>query len=33
VKKHNVDVDEVVDGKIKRIWRYDNPNELVVPGP
>ena len=33
IKKHLVDVDEVKDGRIVRIWRYDNPIELVAPGP
>jgi predicted ester cyclase len=33
VKKHNVDVDEIKDGRIVRVWRYDNPNELLAAGP
>jgi hypothetical protein len=33
IRKHNVDVDEVKDGRIVRVWRYDNPIELVAPGP
>ncbi len=31
VKEHVVDVDEMRDGKIARVWRFANPNELVGP--
>lgn len=33
VKLHIVEVDEVVNAKIARVWRYDNPNEMAAPGP
>lgn len=33
VKIHVVDVDEIRDGKIASVWRYDNPNEMTAPGP
>jgi SnoaL-like polyketide cyclase len=33
VKLHVVDVDEIRNGKIAAIWRYDNPNEMTAPGP
>jgi hypothetical protein len=26
-----VDIDEIHDGKISRIWRYDNPSQIVAP--
>jgi predicted ester cyclase len=33
VRFHVVDVNEVRDGRIARIWRYDNPLEATAPGP
>jgi ketosteroid isomerase-like protein len=33
IRFHVVDVNELKDGRIARIWRYDNPNEAVAPGP
>jgi steroid delta-isomerase-like uncharacterized protein len=27
------DVAEIRDGKIARIWRYDNPSQILAPGP
>jgi hypothetical protein len=33
IKKHNIDVDEIKDNRIVRVWRYDNPGELLVAGP
>jgi ketosteroid isomerase-like protein len=33
VRLHVADVDEIHDGKITRIWRFDNPSELSAPGP
>jgi hypothetical protein len=33
VKMHVVEVDDIRNGKIASIWRYDNPNELTAPGP
>jgi ketosteroid isomerase-like protein len=33
VKLHVADVAEVRNGKIARIWRYDNPAEMNTPGP
>ena len=29
VRLHVVDIDEMRDGKIARVWRYDNPAEIV----
>jgi hypothetical protein len=31
VKEHLVEVDEIRDDKIARIWRFANPNEIVGP--
>lgn len=31
VRLHIVDVAEIRDGKIARIWRYDNPSEIATP--
>ena len=33
VKLHLVEVDEVENARIARIWRYDNPSEIATPGP
>jgi ketosteroid isomerase-like protein len=33
VRLHVVDVNELRDGRIARIWRYDNPVEITSPGP
>ena len=33
VRLHVVDVNEIKEGKIARIWRYDNPAEIMAPGP
>jgi len=33
VKLHVVDVAEVQNAKIARVWRYDNPSEMATPGP
>jgi hypothetical protein len=33
VRLHLVDVNEMRDGKISRVWRYDNPGEIMSPGP
>ncbi len=33
IRLHIVDVDEIRDGKIARVWRYDNPGEILAPGP
>jgi hypothetical protein len=33
VKLHAVDVAEVQNAKIARVWRYDNPSEMATPGP
>ncbi len=33
VKLHVVEVDEVANAKLARIWRYDNPSEIATPGP
>jgi ketosteroid isomerase-like protein len=33
VRLHVVDVDEIRNGKIARVWRYDNPAEITSPGP
>jgi hypothetical protein len=33
IKKHNLDVDEIQNGRIVHVWRYDNPTELIVAGP
>jgi ketosteroid isomerase-like protein len=33
IRLHVVDVDELRDGRIARVWRYDNPIETVSPGP
>jgi ketosteroid isomerase-like protein len=33
VRLHVADVDEIRDGKIARVWRYDNPGEIAQPGP
>lgn len=33
VKLHAVEVDEVQNAKIARVWRYDNPAEMATPGP
>ena len=33
VKLHVVDVVEVENAKIARVWRYDNPSEMATPGP
>jgi hypothetical protein len=30
---HVVDVAELRDGRIARVWRYDNPSEMATPGP
>ena len=30
---HVVDVDELRDGRIARIWRYDNPQEIATDNP
>jgi ketosteroid isomerase-like protein len=30
---HVVDVDEISGGRIERIWRYDNPEEITEEGP
>jgi|HubBroStandDraft_1064217.scaffolds.fasta_scaffold21942_4 ketosteroid isomerase-like protein len=30
---HIVDIVDIVGGKVARIWRYDNPGELVVASP
>jgi ketosteroid isomerase-like protein len=31
VEAHFVDVSQVRDGKVAHVWRYENPQELVVP--
>ena len=28
-----VEIDEVQNAKIARVWRYDNPSEMATPGP
>jgi hypothetical protein len=33
VKLHVVDVAEVQNAKMVRVWRYDNPSEMATPGP
>jgi len=33
IRLHVVDVCEIRDGRIARVWRYDNPSEIVAPGP
>jgi hypothetical protein len=33
VKLHVVEIDEVQNAKIARVWRYDNPSEMATPGP
>ena len=33
VRLHAVDVNEVRNAKIARVWRYDNPAEMTTPGP
>jgi hypothetical protein len=33
VKLHVVDVAEVQNAKVARVWRYDNPSEMATPGP
>jgi ketosteroid isomerase-like protein len=33
VRLHVVDVNELRDGRIARVWRYDNPSELLASGP
>ncbi len=33
IRLHLVDVVEVVGGKIARVWRYDNPAEIVAASP
>lgn len=33
VKLRVVEVDEIHNGKIAGIWRYENPNEMTAPGP
>jgi hypothetical protein len=33
VKLHVVDVDEVHNDKISKVWRYENLNEIATPGP
>ena len=33
VRLHVVDVNEIRDGKIARVWRYDNPSEIISVGP
>jgi hypothetical protein len=33
VKLNVVDVAEVQNAKIARVWRYDNPSEMATPGP
>jgi hypothetical protein len=33
IRLHLVDVNELRDGRIARIWRYDNPAETMTPGP
>ncbi len=33
VRLHVVDVNEIRDGKIARVWRYDSPSEIMAPGP
>jgi hypothetical protein len=33
IRLHIVDVVEVVGGKIARVWRYDNPAEIVAASP
>jgi hypothetical protein len=33
IRLHLVDVDELENGRIARIWRYDNPGEIAAPGP
>ncbi len=33
IRVHVVDVNELRDGRIARIWRYDNPGEIASPGP
>jgi hypothetical protein len=30
---HIVDVAELRDGRIARIWRYDNPQEIAADNP
>jgi steroid delta-isomerase-like uncharacterized protein len=32
VRLQIVDVDEIRDGKIARVWRYDNPAQIAAPG-
>jgi ketosteroid isomerase-like protein len=33
VKLQVADVAEIRDGKIARVWRYDNPGQIASPGP
>jgi hypothetical protein len=33
IRLHVVDVDEIRDGKIARVWRFDNPSEVLESGP
>jgi len=33
IRLHLVEVNELRDGRIARIWRYDNPAETMTPGP
>jgi ketosteroid isomerase-like protein len=33
IRLHVVDVNELRDGRIARIWRYENPGEIAAPGP
>jgi ketosteroid isomerase-like protein len=33
IQLHVVDVNELRDGRIARIWRYDDPAEILSPGP
>lgn len=33
VRLHVVDVNELRDGRIARVWRFDNPIELLAQGP
>ena len=32
VRLHVVDVNEIREGKIARVWRYDSPAEIMTPG-
>jgi ketosteroid isomerase-like protein len=33
VRLQVADVAEIRDGKIARVWRYDNPAQIALPGP